>query len=396
MKKAIYLYVTLCLLTILTGCGGGQMPRELQAVSSIINQHPDSALAMLDSMEAEKTHWNKDAQMRYELLRLKAQNKLFIDFPNDSLPRVLVDYFDIHGTRNDRVLARYMLGRAYHAMGDAPMALETYYDAISQADTLSPDCDLDALKGIYGQMSQIFHKQNLPHDELRALQQHIRITKLIGSEEEAIIAKGQLIKPYFLMDSLDLYLQNINDCYRDFMRMGNRKMAAETVGPAVPIYVWRGQLDKARELTKAILLPGARVIITARDSSCWPSMRPILLNIIIARPSATAICLKATKDCSTSTANGTTPTPLLTTPCCSSRRRTRCTTGCGSKPSTRCRLSTITAAVRNWLSRKQPRRGKPACGYGLSVFSRYSLSPLASMCIATDSDRTASAFNICA
>ena len=225
------------------------MPRELQAVNSIINQHPDSALVMLDSMEAEKAHWDKNAQMRYELLRLKAQNKLFIDFPNDSLPRVLVDYFDSHGTRNDRVRARYMLGRAYHAMGDAPMALETYYDAISLADTLSPDCDLDALKGIYGQMSQIFHKQNLPHDELRALQQHIRITKLIGSEEEAIIAKGHLIRPYFLMDSLDLYLQTINDCYRDYMRMGNRKMAAETVGPAVPIYVWRGQLDKARELT---------------------------------------------------------------------------------------------------------------------------------------------------
>lgn len=249
MKKAIYIYVTLCLLTILTGCGSGQMPRELQAVNSIINQHPDSALVMLDSMEAEKAHWDKDAQMRYDLLRLKAQNKLYIDFPNDSLPRVLVDYFDSHGTRNDRVLARYMLGRAYHAMGDAPMALETYYDAISLADTLSPDCDLDALRGVYGQMSQIFHQQNLPHDELRALEQHIRITQLICSEEEAIIAKGQLIKPYFLMDSLDLYLQNINDCYRDFMRMGNRKMAAETVGPAVPIYVWRGQLDKARELT---------------------------------------------------------------------------------------------------------------------------------------------------
>ena len=249
MKKAIYLYMTLCLLTILTGCGGGQMPRELQAVSSIINQHPDSALAMLDSMEAEKAHWNKDAQMRYELLRLKAQNKLYIDFPNDSLPRVLVDYFDSHGSRNDRVLARYILGRAYHAMGDAPMALETYYDAISLADTLSPDCDLDALRGVYGQMSQIFHQQNLPHDELRALEQHIRITQLICSEEEAIIAKGHLIRPYFLMDSLDLFLQTINDCYRDLKRIGNKKMAAATVGTAITIYTMRGQLDKARELT---------------------------------------------------------------------------------------------------------------------------------------------------
>lgn len=249
MKKAIYLYVTLCLLIILAGCGGWELPRELQAVSNIINQQPDSALALLDGLESDKAHWDKDAQMRYELLRLKALNKLYIDFTNDSLPRVLVDYFDSHGTRNDRVLARYMLGRAYHAMGDAPMALETYYDAISLADTLSPDCDLDALSGVYGQMSQIFHRQNLPYDELLALKQHIRITALICSEEEAIAAKGQLIRPYFLMDSLDLYLQTINDCYNEYMRIGNRKRAAETVGPAVPIYVWRGQLDKARELT---------------------------------------------------------------------------------------------------------------------------------------------------
>ena len=61
------------------------MPRELQAVSEIINDHPGSALVLLDSMEAEKATWNKDTRMHYDLLRLKAQNMTGVLLSSDSL-----------------------------------------------------------------------------------------------------------------------------------------------------------------------------------------------------------------------------------------------------------------------------------------------------------------------
>ena len=35
-----------------------------------------------------------------------------------------VDYFDRHGNGNDRLLAHYLLGRAYYDHGEAPMALQ--------------------------------------------------------------------------------------------------------------------------------------------------------------------------------------------------------------------------------------------------------------------------------
>ena len=52
-----------------------------------------------------------------------------------------VQFFDDHGTPNDRLLAHYLLGRAYHDHGEAPMALECYQKAAECADTLSADCD---------------------------------------------------------------------------------------------------------------------------------------------------------------------------------------------------------------------------------------------------------------
>ena len=72
-----------------------------------------------------------------------------------------VDFFDEHGTANDRLLAHYLLGRAYHDRGEAPMALHCYHDAIDCADTLSSDCDYAQLARVYGQMSEIFNDQGL-------------------------------------------------------------------------------------------------------------------------------------------------------------------------------------------------------------------------------------------
>ncbi|MBR1447464.1 MAG: hypothetical protein IJ588_01805 [Prevotella sp.] len=248
MKKAIYLYVTLCLLTILTGCGGGQMPRELQAVSEIINDHPDSALVLLDSMEVKKATWNKDVRMRYDLLRLKAQNKAGVLFSSDSLAKTLTGYFDSHGSRNDRLLTRYLLGRAYQNMGDAPMALQTYFDAIEQADTTATDCDYNTLMGVYGQMAMIFHQQNLPHDEIRAINHYADCISRFGSEIEVIEARSQRIRPYYLLGEKDSVLQIINDTYKSLLKLGNRHDAADWVGPSIYLYLERGELEQARQM----------------------------------------------------------------------------------------------------------------------------------------------------
>ena len=66
-----------------------------------------------------------------------------------------VQFFDKHGEPNDRLLAYYLLGRAYYDHGEAPMALQCYYDAIEKADTTDKDCDYAQLSRVYGQMAGI-------------------------------------------------------------------------------------------------------------------------------------------------------------------------------------------------------------------------------------------------
>ena len=187
-------------------------------------------------------------QMHEALMQAKAQNENFEPFTTDSTMLRVVDYYDSHGTANEQMLAHYLLGCVYRDLGDAPRALECYYDAVSKSDTTEADCDFNILRGVYGQMSRIFHKQNLPNDEIWALNHYIEYTKRTADEKDYIIAKGQLIRPYYLLGDTNKVLKIINERYQKLIYLGDEKTAAASISTAIHIHITRSNLSAAKEL----------------------------------------------------------------------------------------------------------------------------------------------------
>jgi len=130
------------------------MPKVLVVIDSLVNANPDSALVLLDRMDAGKE--NTSFRMYMELLRGKAMNKAFVNFTSDSTMLQVASYFDRHGDANQRMLAHYVLGCAYRDMGSAPRALEQYQRAVELADTTSASCDLPTLMRVHSQMIDLY------------------------------------------------------------------------------------------------------------------------------------------------------------------------------------------------------------------------------------------------
>lgn len=246
MRKITYLSILIDFVLFIA-CSGNRMTEKIETISQIANNNPDSALTLLKQLEPEKDHWSKADRMHFELVRLKAENKAFIPFTTDTIIKEVVDYYDNHGTSNERMEAYYLLGRVYADIGEAPQALQAYYDAIESADTTSSDCDYQVLIPVYGQMSQLFHQQNLPHDEIWALKHYIEYIRRADSRKEYVIAKEQLIRPYYLLGKKDTVLQIINDSYSTLKAMGENQEAASALVSSIYIYVELGQLDMARK-----------------------------------------------------------------------------------------------------------------------------------------------------
>ena len=247
MKRTIGI-LTVGVLLLLTGCGGDGYTSPLCAIDSVINEKPDSALRLLDSLSTEAATWPKSLRMRHSLLTLKAQNKADVTF-SDSTAKVLVDYFGSHGTTNERMQAYYLLGRAYSDMGEAPRAINSYQNAIDAADTTVTDFDFYTLSCVYSQMATVFYRQLLLTNEIEARRKASYYAFRANKPMWGIYNNEMIAGTYLLMnkkDSAEIILKSVLEQYRKY---GYTQQALRSSRMLMHLYTERSQrLDEAKAL----------------------------------------------------------------------------------------------------------------------------------------------------
>ena len=185
------------------------------------------------------------ATMRHGLDSINERNRNDEAFSAADVQPYL-DYFDRHGEPNDRLLAYYLLGRAYHEQGEAPMALKTYQQAIECADTLSKNCDFAQLCRVYAQMGNIFYSQFLfpqyrkqyEFSSKYALYGRDTLSALLGYEQQSVAYK-EMGKP----DSAIMVAERVSQLYKQH---GYHEYSAIVLGSIANILINKGYYSKAR------------------------------------------------------------------------------------------------------------------------------------------------------
>jgi len=158
-----------------------------------------------------------------------------------------VEFFDEHGTPNDRLLAHYLLGRAYYDHGEAPMALQCYQDAADCADTTAADCDYAQLARVYGQMAQIFYEQGLYRQQLVYGQQSV---KYAWKGKDTLLALGNYEQEgyaYLELKDTVTAIAVIEDVAKHYIELGYVKDASITLGGSIRPLIDMGEYDKAKD-----------------------------------------------------------------------------------------------------------------------------------------------------
>ncbi len=245
MRKLLYIIVST---VILAACVGNGKEREvLDRAQRIVNDYPDSALAMLDSLEPLSHDFSTENLRRWQLLCLMAQNKCDTVFSDDSLQLLLSDYFDRNGTANEKMWAYYLLGRAYSDMGDASMAQKAFHDAAEKADTFSSDCDYWNLCRLYFQLSDLHYQSMLPKEMLNTLNLAQAYAKKAGDTISFISAIGRKALVYELTDNPDSQILCAEKASTLFLNHGQKELSYQYLSAAILPLVQKGDLRKASE-----------------------------------------------------------------------------------------------------------------------------------------------------
>lgn len=237
-EKVLYL---LLIIMLLASCAGNRKYDDLmQRADSIMNVNDDSAkvaIRMLDGVKSQLPEYTQAQKMRYELLRHKAMNKACITFTSDSVMKEVVDYYEDHGSANQRMLANYVLGCVYRDMHEVPLALEYYNKATEQADTTAADCDYGTLYRVYSQMGFLFSKQYLPYQLLDAFGKAEKYAYLAKDTLNAIINYQNKGDAYDYLGKKDSVVAINLRSANMFKRIGDNYNAAIALGCNYSYYI---------------------------------------------------------------------------------------------------------------------------------------------------------------
>ena len=251
-EKVIFL---LLIIMLLASCAGNRKYDDLmQRADSIMNVNDDSAkvaIRMLDGVKPQLPEFSQSQKMRYELLRHKAMNKAYISFTSDSIMKEVVDYYDRHGSANERMLANYVLGCVYRDLHEAPLALEYYNKATEQADTTAADCDYGTLYRVYSHMGFLFSKQYLPYQELNAFDKAEKYAYLAKDTFNAIVNYQNQGEVYAFLGKKDSVIAINLQAAKLFKKHGNDYVAAIAFGCNYNYYIEKKDSINAKKAFEA-------------------------------------------------------------------------------------------------------------------------------------------------
>lgn len=204
-----------CVLVIAACTRDRQVDKFIDYAQQSLCTQPDSALYVLNGLDKKKTCWPKSQRMRYELVYAQAQNKAFIPFTTDSIVLELADYYNHHGSINERMIANYMVGCAYRDLEDASLALKYLNIAADVAEENNEGCDLKVLMGVHSQMGALYQNVSAFENECLEDQKAEKLAWQIGDTLSAIHLRwaravslydhGSKLQAINLLDSIELF-----------------------------------------------------------------------------------------------------------------------------------------------------------------------------------------------
>ena len=181
------------------------------------------------------------------LAEAEQMNADYVPFTSDSTMLQVVDYYDSHGTPNERLRAHYMLGCVYRDLGEAPHALDCFHDAVMCADTTATDCDFCTLSRVHSQTAALLGEQMLPRQQLEEL--HLQYADAMRAKDTlcALNAMGQMANAYDMLGIPDSTIDVSNKLADIYYNYGLYKKMALAKGGMILSLIDLKRFEDAKE-----------------------------------------------------------------------------------------------------------------------------------------------------
>ena len=224
IRRYASLLSCLIMLVLGTACNRGErIPEEIERCNVLIDSLPDEALKDLLRLGDKYADAPEAVRMRLALLRVKAADRVFAKSTSDEEMSGIKDYYEAHGTPDERMTAYYYMGSTYRDLHDSFRAQKWFLKALEAAQE-TPDPDHYILLRVYVQLSELYSVQGKYAESLAAQKKSYAIEQADGTANfESWSNMGDAYKQCGQRDSAYHYYRKVllairkDTCYEKYL-----------------------------------------------------------------------------------------------------------------------------------------------------------------------------------
>ena len=223
---------------------GGRAEGILRTADSLMEEHPDSALAILKHDSLEICRSGKDFRLWYALSRTEADDKCYILHVSDSAIRIAAGCYDSYGSALQRVRADYLLGRVYCDMHLYGHALTSFNKAIAV------DAENDSVINRYKARAAtwagyVYEVEGLHKDALRYNKLAYGYAKKAGAQVTEIYSLRDIGRSYRDLKRNDIAMPYYQQAAKKAKAIDDANLYNMVMEELAGIYIEEGRLDEA-------------------------------------------------------------------------------------------------------------------------------------------------------
>ena len=182
--------------------------KTITDMERIIEERPDSVLNVLQAIDTDELVGDEEPA-KHALLLSMALDKNFVDKTDFKVLQPAIDYYEDNGSATDKLRTYYYQGRIYQNMGNDPLAMKSFVNAISKGGTSN---DLQTLAKVYYAQSKIYYSLYEWDNAMECIQKAATLYKDSGLYHYYTDCLILIINGYTIKEDYDSASSYIEQC----------------------------------------------------------------------------------------------------------------------------------------------------------------------------------------
>ena len=224
MKQLLFLSIL-----FLVSCSDNGLIKRMEQIKTFGNNNPEKALVMLDSLEIEIRSAGDYAKHKYDLLRVRLNDKADHMPSSDIMIKELMAYFEEEGSIPDKQEVYYYAGSTYRDLQDTPSALENFFKSLDFALDHPKECDPIMLRNTYSNLHYLLYMVKDYPDALEYAFKELESCR--QTKSDVVLPFNHIAATYIDMDSMRQAEAASDSAFAYIMQSGDIHKYQESVSP---------------------------------------------------------------------------------------------------------------------------------------------------------------------